>query len=102
MTKLLQGCNNITMSKQFDLYISNYKNSTYLSVIPLTDRGMDAYHQLRWQCLEAGLMIDEIAMSDRKTLVRNLNKAGFSVTGRLPINGSEVMTDDELLEALGV
>ena len=91
----------MTRTKQCDIYISY---GVYIRVLPLTEAGIKAYNELAFQCLEAGIGIDEIPFHDRARLVRQLRKAGYSVTAdpkqAAGINNN--LTDDQILEALGL
>jgi hypothetical protein len=70
--------------KQYDIYISNIARDTMLEIRPLTALGEAVYNDLRSRCLEAGVGIDEVHFVYRQRLVRNLRRAGYSVTSRLP------------------
>jgi hypothetical protein len=67
--------------KQYDLYISN---DLIIKIEPLTELGRKVYDHIKWKCLEAGVTIEEVSLMDRPRLVRNLRRAGFSVTSRPP------------------
>ncbi len=84
--------------KQFDLYVSK---SPYLKIMALTEAGINAYNELSYQCLEAGMAIHDITIHDRERLVGSLRKAGYTVTSRMPKH-ELAMSDDELLEELGL
>lgn len=87
------------MRKQCDIYVSY---GVYIRVFPLTEAGIKAYNELAYQCLEAGIGIDEIPFQDRARLVRQLRKAGYSVTSKLPKTDFDNLTDDELIKELGL
>jgi phosphosulfolactate synthase (CoM biosynthesis protein A) len=87
------------MRKQCDIYVSY---GVYIRVLPLTEAGIKAYNELAFQCLEAGIGVNEIPFHDRARLVRQLRKAGYSVTSRLPKTDYDHMTNDQILEALGL
>lgn len=92
------------MRKQCDIYVSY---GVYIRVFPLTEAGIKAYNELAYQCFEAGIGVDEIPFHDRARLVRQLRKAGYSVTAdpkQAMINDAQIMsmTDDQILEALGL
>jgi hypothetical protein len=87
------------MRKQCDIYVSY---GVYIRVLPLTNAGIKAYNELAFQCLEAGIGVNEIPFHDRARLVRQLRKAGYSVTSRLPKTDYDHMTNDQILEALGL
>ena len=88
-------------TKQCDIYVSY---GVYIRVLPLTEAGIKAYNELAFQCLEAGITVDEIPFHDRARLVRQLRKAGYSVTAdpkqAAGINNN--LTDEQILEALGL
>jgi hypothetical protein len=84
--------------KQFDIYVSN---SPYLKIMALTEAGIKAYNEISYQCLEAGMTIHDITIHDRERLVGSLRKAGYSVTSIMPKHELN-MSDDELLEELGI
>lgn len=70
--------------KQYDIYISAIARNTMLEIRPLTALGEAVYNDLKRRCLEAGVGADEIHFIYRERLVRNLRRAGYSVTSRLP------------------
>ena len=88
------------MRKQCDIYVSY---GVYIRVLPLTNAGIKAYNELSFQCLEAGIGVDEIPFHDRARLVRQLRKAGYSVTAdpkqALIYPG---MTDAQIMKELGL
>jgi hypothetical protein len=88
------------MRKQCDIYVSY---GVYIRVLPLTKAGIRAYNELAFQCLEAGIGVDEIPFHDRARLVRQLRKAGYSVTAdpnqALIYQG---MTDAQVMKELGL
>ena len=88
-------------TKQCDIYVSY---GVYIRVLPLTNAGIKAYNELAFQCLEAGIGVDEIPFHDRARLVRQLRKAGYSVTAdpKQALNINNNLTDDQILEALGL
>ena len=91
-------------TKQCDIYVSY---GVYIRVLPLTEAGINAYNELAFQCLEAGIGVNEIPFHDRARLVRQLRKAGYSVTAdpkQALIKDAQIMsmTDDQILEALGL
>ncbi len=85
--------------KQFDIYVSK---SPYLKIMALTDAGIKAYNELAHQCLEAGMTIHDITIHDRERLVGSLRKAGYTVTSKMSKHEFDSMSDDELLEELGL
>ena len=85
--------------KQFDLYVSR---SPYLKIMALTEAGINAYNEIAYQCLEAGMTIHDITIHDRERLVGSLRKAGYSVTSKMPKHELDSMSDDELLKELGL
>ena len=84
--------------KQFDIYISR---TPCLKIMALTDAGINAYNELAYQCLEAGMTIHDITIHDRERLVGSLRKAGYGVTSKMPKH-KLAMSDDELLQELGL
>lgn len=89
------------MRKQCDIYVSY---GVYIRVFPLTEAGIKAYNELAYQCFEAGIGIDEIPFQDRARLVRQLRKAGYSVTAdpKQVAGINKNLTDDQIMEALGL
>ena len=90
--------------KQFDLYVSR---SPYLKIMALTEAGINAYNEIAYQCLEAGIGVDEIPFHDRARLVRQLRKAGYSVTAdpkQALIKDAQIMsmTNDQIMKELGL
>ena len=91
-------------TKQCDIYVSY---GVYIRVLPLTEAGIRAYNELAFQCLEAGIGVDEIPFHDRARLVRQLRKAGYSVTAdpkQALIKDVQIMnmTDDQIMNELGL
>lgn len=76
----------------------------YIRVFPLTNAGIKAYNELAYQCLEAGITVNEIPFQDRARLVRQLRKAGYSVTAdpKQVAGINKNLTDAQILEALGL
>jgi hypothetical protein len=85
--------------KQFDIYVSK---SPFLKIMALTEAGIKAYNETAYQCLEAGMTIHDITIHDRERLVGSLRKAGYTVTSRVPKHEFDSMSDDELLQELGI
>jgi hypothetical protein len=85
--------------KQFDIYISR---TPYLKIMALTDAGINAYNEIAYQCLEAGMTIHDISVHDRERLVGSLKKAGYNVTSKMPRHELDSMSDYEILEELGL
>ena len=88
------------MRKQCDIYVSY---GVYIRVLPLTEAGIRAYNELAYQCLEAGITVNEIPFHDRARLVRQLRKAGYSVTAD-PKQAMiyQGMTDAQIMDELGL
>ena len=86
-------------TKQCDIYVSY---GVYIRVLPLTEAGIRAYNELAFQCLEAGIGVDEVSLLDRERLVASMRKAGYSVTSRLPKTDYDHMTNDQIMKELGL
>jgi hypothetical protein len=84
---------------QFDIYVSK---SPFLKIMALTEAGIKAYNEISYQCLEAGMTIHDITIHDRERLVGSLRKAGYNVTSKMPKHELDSMSDDELLQELGL